>query len=105
MLPSNATTKGCHDNHIRTPEGGEGMEWHSDGAEGEYTVLFSLDNITVDQGTLGVVPGSHSMFVPGVGHGDLAHNDYSRSVFPSRPPSTSLPLQLFILFIIVLRSI
>ena len=28
---------------------GEGMEWHSDGAEGEFTVLFSLDDITDNQ--------------------------------------------------------
>ena len=28
---------------------GEGMEWHSDGAEGEFTVLFSLDDITHNQ--------------------------------------------------------
>ena len=30
-------------------ECGEGMEWHSDGAEGEFTVLFSLDDVTDDQ--------------------------------------------------------
>ena len=30
-------------------EGGEGMEWHSDGAEGEFTVLFSVDDIKDDQ--------------------------------------------------------
>ena len=30
-------------------ECGEGMEWHSDGAEGEFTVLFSVDDITDNQ--------------------------------------------------------
>ena len=62
---------------LTTARGGEGMEWHSDGSEGEYTVLMALVDVTQEQGTLGVVPGSHLAFVPGRGHGDIAHNDYS----------------------------
>lgn len=43
---------------ITTP-GGEGMEWHRDGTEGEVTVLMSLSNVEADQGQLGVIPRSH----------------------------------------------
>lgn len=67
--------------HFTAPGGagiaGEGMEWHSDGSAGEYTVLLSLSDVSDDQGTLGVVPGSHLSFVDGSGHGDIADNDYS----------------------------
>jgi len=42
-----------------TTGGGEGMEWHRDGIEGECTVLLSLSDVSEDQGQLGVIPGSH----------------------------------------------
>ena len=42
-----------------TTAGGEGMEWHRDGTEGEVTVLMSLSNVTEEQGQVGVIPGSH----------------------------------------------
>lgn len=38
---------------------GEGMEWHSDGGAGEYTVLLALDGILETQGALLLIPGSH----------------------------------------------
>ena len=44
---------------ITTP-GGEGMEWHRDGQEGECTVLVSLRDVEGDQGELGVIPKSHA---------------------------------------------
>lgn len=47
---------------------GEGMEWHSDGSEGECTVLLSLANIQRETGALCVVPKSHKEYVLGVGH-------------------------------------
>lgn len=50
---------------------GDGMEWHSDGAEGECTVILSLLDITEEQGSVGLVPASHLDFVPGVGHGAI----------------------------------
>lgn len=43
-----------------TIPGGEGMEWHRDGTEGEVTVLVALDDISEEQGFVGVLPGSHS---------------------------------------------
>eukprot|EP01038_Epipyxis_sp_PR26KG_P012079 gene12079-16164_t len=47
---------------------GEGMEWHSDGAEGEFTILMSIENIESEMGSLRVVPGSHLLYVEGIGH-------------------------------------
>ncbi len=43
---------------ITTP-GGEGMEWHRDGTEGEVTVLMALSDVSDAQGQVGVIPGSH----------------------------------------------
>ena len=48
-------------------ESGEGMEWHSDGAEGEATVLMSLSDLLVTQGVLHVIPFSHKEYIPGIG--------------------------------------
>ncbi|GMH42319.1 hypothetical protein BSKO_10238 [Bryopsis sp. KO-2023] len=45
-----------------TRPGGEGMEWHSDGVEGEMTILMSLTEISEEQGCLGVVPCSHKKY-------------------------------------------
>ena len=42
-----------------TTAGGEGMEFHRDGNEGEVTILMSLSDIPEEQGQLGVIPGSH----------------------------------------------
>lgn len=42
------------------PSGG-GLEWHIDGAEGECTVIMSLDDVQPEQGMLGLVLGSHTM--------------------------------------------
>eukprot|EP01034_Spumella_vulgaris_P023630 gene23630-29869_t len=47
---------------------GEGMEWHSDGAEGEATVLMAVSDVDEAMGSLRVIPGSHLLYVPGVGH-------------------------------------
>ena len=30
-----------------TSNGGEGMEWHSDGGEGEFTLLMSLSGTSI----------------------------------------------------------
>ena len=43
-----------------TRAGGEGMAWHRDGAEGEVTVLMSLEDVSAQQGCVGVIPGSHT---------------------------------------------
>lgn len=50
---------------------GEGMEWHSDGAAGEATVLMSVDDIDESMGSLRVVPGSHKRYVAGIGHDEV----------------------------------
>jgi len=47
---------------------GEGMEWHSDGSKGEATVLMALEDVTPQQGSLRVIPNSHSVYELGVGH-------------------------------------
>jgi ectoine hydroxylase-related dioxygenase (phytanoyl-CoA dioxygenase family) len=44
------------------------MEYHSDGALGEYTVLFSVDDMAYDMGCLKIIPLSHKEYVDGVGH-------------------------------------
>lgn len=51
-----------------TSKYGEGMEWHSDGAKGEATMLLGLDDMPQDQGVLRMLPGSHRQYVDGVGH-------------------------------------
>jgi ectoine hydroxylase-related dioxygenase (phytanoyl-CoA dioxygenase family) len=48
-----------------TRAGGSGMEWHSDGGEGENTVLLSLEDQPAERGALGFIPGSHVMYEPG----------------------------------------
>ncbi len=50
------------------------MEWHSDGAKGEATILLGLQNVSPDQGSLRVVPGSHHKYVDGIGHDEVRHN-------------------------------
>jgi 2-keto-3-deoxy-galactonokinase len=47
------------------------MEWHSDGAKGEFTILVGLEDVSPDQGFLRVVPGSHMRYVDGVGHEEV----------------------------------
>jgi hypothetical protein len=57
---------------------GSGMEMHSDGCKGEYTVLMSLDSdIEKDKGALLVVPRSHLDYIDGIGHdpSNLKHVD------------------------------
>lgn len=44
------------------------MEWHSDGAQGEATILLGLESVAPNQGCLRVVPGSHLQYVDGTGH-------------------------------------
>jgi ectoine hydroxylase-related dioxygenase (phytanoyl-CoA dioxygenase family) len=44
---------------------GEGMEWHSDGGEGACTVLLSLQDVSDEQGCVGVKPRSHLRYSPG----------------------------------------
>jgi hypothetical protein len=50
---------------------GEGMEWHSDGSNGEATVLMSFDDIDYEQGALRVIPNSHKIYVDDVGHDEV----------------------------------
>jgi ectoine hydroxylase-related dioxygenase (phytanoyl-CoA dioxygenase family) len=47
---------------------GEGMQWHSDGADGEATMLLSFDGIDEDMGVLKLVPRSYMEYVSGVGY-------------------------------------
>lgn len=47
------------------------MQWHSDGAQGEATMLLSLDSIDDNMGCLKVVPGSHRKYVRGTGHSEV----------------------------------
>jgi 2-keto-3-deoxy-galactonokinase len=49
------------------------MEWHSDGAKGEATILLGLQNVSPDQGSLRVVPGSHMRYVEGIGHDEVSY--------------------------------
>lgn len=53
---------------------GEGMEWHSDGAAGEYTVLLSLSTNSDDMGSLGIVPQSFLEYRPLLGHEQIDSN-------------------------------
>lgn len=53
--------------------GGEGMEWHSDGNQGEATVLMSISDIPSSMGCLRIVPGSHRDYVDGVGHEEVEY--------------------------------
>jgi Rieske Fe-S protein len=48
------------------------MEYHSDGAEGEYTVLFSMEKICSDMGCLKIIPSSHKEYVEGIGHAHVS---------------------------------
>eukprot|EP01041_Mallomonas_annulata_P003786 gene3786-7520_t len=50
---------------------GDGMEWHSDGAAGECTVLMALEDIPADRGSLGIVPGSCEEYLDGIGHEEI----------------------------------
>lgn len=47
---------------------GEGMEWHSDGAEGEFTMLMGLYDVPMEMGPLKILPKSHLLYQDGVGH-------------------------------------
>lgn len=51
---------------------GEGMEWHSDGPKGESTILMALEDVAPEQGSLMVIPGSHRIYVDGVGHTEVS---------------------------------
>lgn len=58
------------------------MQWHSDGAEGEATILLSLEGIDEDMGVLKVVPRSYMEYVPGTGYDEvhvLSSTLYARS--------------------------
>lgn len=50
---------------------GEGMEWHSDGPRGEFTILMALEDVSAEQGSLRVVPASHRVYVDGQGHTEV----------------------------------
>ena len=68
---------------MTAPNGGDGMEFHSDGPHGENTMLMTLDqNVTPQMGALLIVPSSHQWYVSGVGHAegsiDLALCDASK---------------------------
>ena len=52
---------------------GEGMEWHSDGPKGEATILMALEDVAPEQGSLRVVPGSHKVYVDGIGHTEVSN--------------------------------
>jgi hypothetical protein len=61
---------------------GEGMEWHSDGSKGECTILMALEDVSPEQGSLRVVPGSHRIYVDGVGHTEVSavhRTNYTRT--------------------------
>jgi len=50
---------------------GEGMEWHSDGSNGEATVLMSFEDIDYEQGALRVIPNSHKIYLEDIGHDEV----------------------------------
>lgn len=56
---------------MRSHRFGEGMQWHSDGADGEATMLLSFDGITEDMGVLKLVPRSYMEYVSGVGYDEV----------------------------------
>ncbi len=58
-------------NKFGTELSGEGIEWHSDGAKGEFTMLLGLDDVSNDMGALRIVPGSHLEYVDGIGHDEV----------------------------------
>eukprot|EP01039_Chlorochromonas_danica_P002142 gene2142-2336_t len=45
-----------------------GMEWHSDGALGEVTMLITFTGIKESMGPVRIMPGSHMDYVEGIGH-------------------------------------
>lgn len=47
------------------------MQWHSDGADGEATMLLSFDGIDEDMGVLKLVPRSYMEYVSGVGYDEV----------------------------------
>lgn len=61
----------CRDDTHEDVAAGEGMEWHSDGPRGESTVLMALEDIEPEQGFLRVIPGSHRLYVDGIGHTEV----------------------------------
>ena len=62
---------------------GEGMEFHSDGAKGENTVLMSMYDIEREQGELLVIPRSHLEYKNGVGHGEITRETTAgRTIIP-----------------------
>lgn len=67
------TSSAFTDKVANSPEdsAGEGMEWHSDGARGECTVLLALDDVNAEKGCLRLVPCSHLRYVDGIGHDEV----------------------------------
>ncbi len=47
------------------------MQWHSDGADGEATMLLSFDGISEDMGVLKLVPRSYMEYVDGIGYDEV----------------------------------
>ena len=58
---------------------GEGMEWHSDGPRGEATILMALEDVSYEQGCLRAVPGSHRIYIDGVGHTEVGSYSHSNT--------------------------
>lgn len=48
-----------------------GMEWHSDGALGEVTMLITFTGIKESMGPVRIMPGSHMDYVEGIGHAEV----------------------------------
>lgn len=56
---------------LTSPNGGDGMEWHSDGGAGENTCLMTLSDLLPEQGVLRISPKSHTRYKDGVGHENI----------------------------------
>lgn len=72
---------------MEDPQAGEGMEWHSDGARGEATILMALEDVEPEQGSLCVIPGSHKIYVDGIGHTEVW---YPNRMFPHFPTLSNI---------------
>ena len=78
---SDSNNSSCNDNSScnyscsEGSEGNGGMEFHSDGPRGENTVLLAVGaDVPLGAGALLLVPGSHRLYVDGVGHAEPGGN-------------------------------
>ena len=68
---------------------GDGMEWHSDGSEGECTMLMSIDDISPITGSLCISPASQLEYKLGEGHTQIDSQAHDQRMLVSHYQSGS----------------